>query len=253
MWKRFNVSPMKLRSGTGKILFFGLTSVWLSFSDLTLKSLHSHDNEYVFCEGDWRWIQTRRGQMTFFCCFLWPPWPLASGRISHQVCSSRQDHRASLAPPPPGRLPAFVLEFPAGLTDSWGHHWGRVWEGVWLRVWMDLMCKHWAPVIWWHMKGGLPVGFAGPSSICRRPHNTRAHTHTHTLTPDLCIYALRRHGSKEYGWRGLGRVERGRRLFGLQTETDGVLGGCWKVVYRWQQRLKGRRERRHLESDDADS
>lgn len=53
---------------------------------------------------------------------------------------------------------------------------------------------------------------------------THTHTHTHTLTPDLCIYALQRHGSKEYGWRGLGRVEGGRRLFGLQTETDGVLG-----------------------------
>lgn len=73
------------------------------------------------------------------------------------------------------------------------------------------------------------MGLAGPLSICRRPCNTG--THTHTLTPDLCIYALQRHGSKEYGWRGLGRVERGRRLFGLQTETDGVLGGGG--VVRW--------------------
>lgn len=59
------------------------------------------------------------------------------------------------------------------------------------------------------------------------PHNTHTHSRMHTLTPDLCIYALRRHSSKEYGWRGLGESRRGRRLFGLQTESDGVLGGWW--------------------------
>lgn len=82
------------------------------------------------------------------------------------------------------------------------------------------------------MKGGLPAcGAAGPSSICRHPPQ-----HMHTLTLDLCIYALQRHRSKEYGWKGVGGEKRGRRLFGLQTESDGVLAGVrvagWRLVQR---------------------
>lgn len=69
-------------------------------------------------------------------------------------------------------------------------------------------------------------GVAGPSSICLHP----SATHMRTLTADLCIYALRRRGSKGYGWRGLG-TSRQRRI------------GCWEVgaAYRWQKLLKGER------------
>ena len=79
---------------------------------------------------------------------------------------------------------------------------------------------------------GSACGVAVPSSICRHPPATHTHKHTHThmhtLTPDLCIYALRRHSSKGHGWRGLGESRTGEKLFGLQTETDGVLGGVGK-------------------------
>lgn len=145
------------------------------------------------------------------------------------------------------------LSLPSQGDRFWGTRLGPK-GGVWLCVWMGLVCKHWASVIWWHMKGvclwgGRPIVYMSTSPTMR------THTHTHrlmpTLTPDLCIYALRRHSSKGYGWRGLGGTRCGARLFGLQTETDGVLGGDGWAVYMSQKRLMGRR--RHLESDDSDS
>ncbi len=71
------------------------------------------------------------------------------------------------------------------------------------------------------------MGLPGRRLYVDTPHHTHTHTHTHmhTLTPDLCIYALRRHSSKGYGWRGRGENRKGEMLFGLQTETDRVLGG----------------------------
>lgn len=139
------------------------------------------------------------------------------------VCDrvDRHHERVSLAPPS-GWLPDFVPRFPQPGWQVVGDTAGVALGGVWICVWMDLMCKHWASVIWWHIKGGLPVGLPTRRLyVDIPPAPPAAHIHTDTRFMYLCTAAAQLKG---WGW--------GRRPFGL--------GGWWSIGVRRDWRVGGR-------------
>ena len=96
--------------------------------------------------------------------------------------------------------------------------------------------------LWWDtiedLAAGLPTG-RHPGTVAS------AYAHTCTPAPDLCIYAQRRHGSKEYGCMGLGGGGRWREAV-CSADRDrwgaGGSGGARRAE-RWQERLRAAKTR----------
>lgn len=186
--------------------------VWLKFSDLTL---------HLSGEGDWGRTWTRGAQLTFFC-FTAPfhPWPsVVSPNRSTAVGQIREPvwhHHLQVDSQPCRRLS------PARVTASRGC--GRVeLGGVWTCVWMDLMCKHWPSVIWWHMKGCLPVGLPGRRRLYVDPPHTHC-IHWHQIYVFMHCGGAAQRNMAGGGW---GRVEGEGRCLVCRQRRMGWWGG-WK-------------------------
>lgn len=148
--------------------------------------------------------------------------------ISHELCGENADQTVSLTPPS-GWLPDIVPRFPQPGWQVVGDTAVVELGGVWICVWMDLMCKHWASVIWWHIKGGLPVGLPTRRLYADNPPGPPncTHTHWHQIYVFMhCSGTAQRMGlGKEAVW---------------SADRQGCSGGWWSIGVRIDWRMGGR-------------